>query len=136
MDTVERPMYGWTTLPWRDIERRVFKLQKRIYQASGRGEVKAVHRLQRLLIQSWSARCLAVRQVTQDNRGKRTAGVDGVKALTPRERLEMVERLKGGTTPQPVRRKWIPKPGKEEQRGLGIPISGDGPARLLPTLQL
>jgi hypothetical protein len=38
-------MYEWKGLPWRKIERNVFKLQKRIYQASRRGDVKAVHRL-------------------------------------------------------------------------------------------
>ena len=74
MNTVKRPMYKWKDLPWRRIERAVFKLQKRIYQASQRGDTEAVHRLQRLLLNSWSARCLAVRQVTQDNRGKKTAG--------------------------------------------------------------
>ncbi len=35
MDTVARPMYEWKDLPWQENERRVFKLQKRIYQASG-----------------------------------------------------------------------------------------------------
>ena len=77
-----KPMYEWKDIPWRKIERNVFKLQKRIYQASRRGNVKAVHRLQKLLMKSWSARCLAVRKVTQDNRGKRTAGVDGISKLT------------------------------------------------------
>jgi hypothetical protein len=32
-------MYGWDTLPWKEIQRDVFKLQKRIYQASRRGDV-------------------------------------------------------------------------------------------------
>ena len=79
--------YEWNTIPWRKLERKVFKLQKRIYQASKRGDVKLVHRLQRLLLKSWSAKCLAVRKVTQDNRGKKTAGVDGQTALAPQQRL-------------------------------------------------
>jgi len=33
MSTVT-PMYGWNTISWRKIQRNVFKLQKRIYQAS------------------------------------------------------------------------------------------------------
>ncbi len=37
MNTVKRPMYKWQDLPWRKIERAVFKLQKRIYQASAIG---------------------------------------------------------------------------------------------------
>ena len=116
-----KPMYEWKDIPWRKIERNVFKLQKRIYQASRRGDVKAVHRLQRLLMKSWSARCLAVRKVTQDNRGKRTAGVDGVRKLTPTQRQKLVERLTLECNPEPIRRVWIPKPGKAEKRPLGIP---------------
>jgi hypothetical protein len=48
----------------------VFKLQTRIYRASQRGDVKTVHRLQRLMLKSWSAKCQAVRRVTQDNQGQ------------------------------------------------------------------
>ena len=33
MNTAQAPMYEWKDLPWRKIERDVFKLQKRIYQA-------------------------------------------------------------------------------------------------------
>jgi len=72
---------SWSTIPWRELERRVYRLQKRIYQARARGNLKAVHSLQRLLMKSWSARALAVRRVTQDNQGKKTAGVDGIKSV-------------------------------------------------------
>ena len=54
-----------------------------------RRQVKLVHKLQRLLVKSWYGRLLAVRRVTQDNRGKRTAGIDGVKSLTPHQRLQL-----------------------------------------------
>ena len=36
MNTAQTPMYEWKDLPWRKIERAVFKLQKRIYQVSYR----------------------------------------------------------------------------------------------------
>src|SRR6202158_1245553 len=93
MDRDEQSADEWKHLPWRFFEQQVFKLQKRIYQASRRGDVKTVHHLQRLLMRSWSAKCLAVRKVTQDNRGKKTAGVDGVKALTPSQRCQLVQAL-------------------------------------------
>ena len=32
-------MYDWKTIPWRKLEVIVFKLQKRIYQASRRGDM-------------------------------------------------------------------------------------------------
>ena len=110
MDTVATPpMDGWNTIPWKKVQRNVFKLQKRIYQASRRGDVKTVRKLQRLLMKSWSARLLAVRRVTQDNRGKRTAGVDGVKSLTPKQRFALAKTLALEGKAKPVRRAWIPK---------------------------
>jgi RNA-directed DNA polymerase len=80
MTTITRSMYGGNTLPWTRLQRQVLKLQKRIDQAARRHEVRTVRKLQRLLLHSWSARLLAVRRVAQDNRGKRTAGGEGVKS--------------------------------------------------------
>jgi RNA-directed DNA polymerase len=62
-----------------------------------------------------------VRRISQDNRGKKTAGVDGVKLLTPagRWRLANAIRLDGQATP--LRRTWIAKRGSDEKRPLGIP---------------
>ncbi len=137
MNTVDQqPMYEWKALPWKRIERRVFKLRKRIYQASRRGDVKTVHRLQKLLMHSWSAKCLATRRVTQDNQGKKTAGVDGIKSLTPAQRLDLVKQLNGRQKAQPVRRVWIPKPGTTERRGLGIPVMYDRAHQALAKLAL
>ncbi len=116
---------AWSKLPWRKLEKHCFRIQKRIYQASQRGNTRAVHKLQKLLMKSEAARLLAVRRVTQDNQGKKTAGVDGVKAVKPQERLVMASQIHPKhwkhQTPRPVRRVWIPKPGKAEQRPLGIP---------------
>src|SRR5215510_2877563 len=111
----------WRPIPWRKLERYVFRLQKRIYQAKQRDDTRAVRGLKRMLKRSKAAKTLAVRQVTQDNRGKRTAGIDGVKNLTPAERMAMASTLalKGKATP--VRSIWIPKPGKKDMRPLGIP---------------
>ena len=129
-------MYRWQDLPWQKIERAVFKLQKRIYRASQRGDTAAVHKLQRLLLKSWSARCLAVRRVTQDNRGKKTAGVDGVKSLRPTQRMRLAQNLKLTDTASPVRRLWIPKPGKTEKRPLGIPTMRNRAEQALAKLAL
>ncbi|ACK65460.1 RNA-directed DNA polymerase (Reverse transcriptase) [Rippkaea orientalis PCC 8801] len=116
---------NWIMIDWDDLEKRVYKLQKRIYKASRRDDVKTVRRLQKTLTKSWAAKCLAVRRVTQDNQGKKTAGVDGVKSLTPKQRLNLIDKLKLGTKVKPTRRVWIPKPGTEEKRPLGIPTMYD-----------
>lgn len=118
-------MGEWKHINWRKLERRVFKLQKRIYKASLRGDVKAFRKLQKTMMNSWAAKCVSVRRVTQDNQGKKTAGVDGVKSLSPKARLELVAKLKPNSKVKPTRRVWIPKPGTDEKRPLGIPVMND-----------
>ena len=129
-------MVEWHSINWRKPEKRVYKLQKRIYQASNRGDVKAVRRLQKTLMKSWSARALSVRRVTQDNTGKKTAGVDGEKSLSPVARLKLANNLKLGSKVSPARRVWIPKPGTEEKRPLGIPTMKDRALQALVKLAL
>ncbi|MEB3341417.1 group II intron maturase-specific domain-containing protein [Okeania sp.] len=51
----------WRNINWLKVERRVFKLQKRIYNASQRGDVIAVRKLQKMLLKSWYGKLLAVR---------------------------------------------------------------------------
>ncbi len=121
---------------WRKLEKRVYKLQKRIYKASIRGDVKATRRLQKTLMRSWSAKVLSVRRVSQDNKGKKTAGIDGVKSLTVKQRFALVAKLKLGSKGQPTRRVWIPKPGKDEKRPLGIPTMYDRALQALVKMAL
>src|SRR5713101_1172800 len=133
---VQPPVSEWKDLPWKMIQQRVWKLQKRIFRAAQRGDQRAVHRLEQLLMKSWSAKCLAVRRVTQDNRGKKTAGIDGVKSLYPKQRMHLVNTLKLEPEARPVRRVWIPKPGTQEKRGLGIPVMYDRALQALVKLAL
>src|SRR6266567_3661005 len=80
--------------------------------------------LQQQVIESEAARLLAVRRVTEESEGKDTAGVDGVKSLTPQERLAMASTIHPKNwkyqPPAPVRRVWLPKPGTAERRPLAI----------------
>ncbi|VXD11818.1 group II intron reverse transcriptase/maturase [Planktothrix paucivesiculata] len=126
----------WKDLNWRKLEKVTFKLQKRIFRASERGDVKAVRKLQKTLINSWSAKCIAVRRVTQDNQGRNTAGVDGIKSLTPKQRMNLVGRLKLTNKVKPTRRVEIPKPGTTETRPLGIPTINDRALQALVKLAL
>src|SRR5215470_15457720 len=98
---------AWNNIPWRKLEQHCFRIQKRIFRASQRGNTRAVHKLQKLLMKSQSARLLAVRRVTQDNQGKKTAGIDGVKSVKPAEQSVMADQIHPKNwkdTSPPVRR--------------------------------
>lgn len=116
---------SWNTLNWKLIQSKVFKWQSQIYIASKKNNIIKVRTLQRLMLNSRDAKLLAIRRVTQDNTGRKTAGIDGVKSLNPKQRLELVNTLKFPTKSKPLRRVWIPKPGKSEKRPLGIPTIKD-----------
>jgi len=111
----------WNKIDWVKIQAVVFKLQKRIYLASQSGNVSQVRKLQKTLMRSWSNKLLAVRRVTQDNRGKRTAGIDGMNSVKPDERLELAKNLKLTDRSRATLRVRIPKADKKEMRQLGIP---------------
>ncbi|NEQ39899.1 MAG: group II intron reverse transcriptase/maturase [Okeania sp. SIO3I5] len=131
-----KTMVVWNEVHWPKLERTVFKLQKRIYQATQRGDVKTARKLQKTLLNSWSAKMLATRRVTQDNRGKVTAGIDGKKNFKPTERVSLAENLTLDWKAKATRRIWIPKPGKTEKRPLGIPIISDRAKQVLVKLAL
>ncbi len=84
----------WMKLPWKKFRKTVFRLQTRLYKAVGAGDKRRINRLQRLLLKSRSARFLAIRQVTQLNIGKKTAGVDGKSKLDHKARFELEELLR------------------------------------------
>src|SRR5258708_729340 len=115
---------AWNNIPWRKLEQHCFRIQKRIFRASQRGNTRAVHKLQKLLMKSQSARLLAVRRVTQENQGKKTAGIDGVKSVKPVERSVMANQIHPKNwkdTSPPVPRAWTPNPGNTQHRPLRHP---------------
>jgi RNA-directed DNA polymerase len=114
----------WKEIKWKFIELYVFKLQKKFYQALKNGRTIERIRLQKILITSQAAKLKAVRRVTQDNRGKKTAGIDDIKLLPPEKRLELANSLTLNNKASPIKRVYIAK-NKKETRPLGIPTIAD-----------
>ena len=71
----------WNSINWIYVANKVIKLQSYIFEASKIANLEKVHIYQNTLINMYDAKLLAIRKVTQDNRGKRTAGVDNTKIL-------------------------------------------------------
>ncbi|MEO1376647.1 MAG: reverse transcriptase domain-containing protein [Cyanobacteria bacterium J06635_10] len=84
---------SWKNLPWKKFRKNLFRLQKRIFKAVRIGDIARAKSLQKLVLKSTSAKLLAIRQVTQLNKGRKTAGIDGKKALNFKERFELLKLL-------------------------------------------
>ena len=135
--TKGRRLTHWAQIHWTRVETNVRRLQGRIYRAAANHEHRKVKNLQKLLVRSMSAKLKAIRQVTQENNGKQTPGIDGVVCDTPQKRLELLKdglRLKG-YRPKPVKRCYIPK-SNGGQRPLGIPTQKDRVMQALVKLAL
>lgn len=127
---------GWKSVDWKQITIRISKLQNLIYRFAKEGNKRKVRKLQKTLLMTFDAKLLAVRKVTQDNRGKMTSGIDGGKRLKPEDRLNLAMNLRITGKASPVKRIYIPKPGKDEKRPLGIPTIEDRARQALVKLAL
>ena len=92
IDTVNSE--SWEFLPWKKFQKETFRLQKRVWKAVRVGDMQKARSLQKLIFRSQKARFLAIRQVTQLNEGKKTAGIDGKSNLNFKERFELEKQLK------------------------------------------
>jgi RNA-directed DNA polymerase len=79
----------WDVIDWRAHEGRVRRLRRRIFKATQEQDWAKLRSLQKMMLRSWSNTLVSVRQVTQRNAGRTTAGVDGEIALTPARRMEV-----------------------------------------------
>ena len=84
----------WESTDWKKLQKVLFRLQRRIFKAIRERDKAKARRLQKLVLSSYAARMLAIRQVTQLNTGKKTAGIDGKKSLTFKERFQLESTLR------------------------------------------
>ncbi|MEJ2169216.1 MAG: group II intron reverse transcriptase/maturase [Desulfobacterales bacterium] len=127
----------WFQINWTDCYRQVRSLQNRIVKSIRNGAWRKAKRLCYLLVHSFAARCLAVKRVT-DNKGKKTAGIDGIVWITPGQKMRAIEAIAHwkGYQPKALKRVRIPKKDKNQTRPLSIPTMEDRARQALHTLAL
>lgn len=115
---------SWNLIDWSSIEQRVFRLQLRIFKAAKNQEFKKMYKLQKLLIDSYSGKFLAVKNVTYHQKGKQMAGVDSFFIETPKQKFDLANKISLNGKSCPIRRAVIVKPNGD-QKSLGIPTVED-----------
>jgi RNA-directed DNA polymerase len=119
----------WDAINWQVHEDNVRRLRRRIFTAVKDGDWPKVRNLQKLMARSWSNTLVSVRQATQRNAGRKTAGVDGQVALTSSARMGLAVQVHQSVRswqPRAVKRVYIPKAGNRAKlRPLGIPVIAD-----------
>lgn len=125
----------WHDINWVKCHEKVKNLQARIMKATAEGRWWMVRKLQQLLTRSFSAKAIAVKRVTE-NKGKRTAGVDGETWNTQAAKADAIYSLKKrGYKSSPLRRVEIPKKNGKKRK-LGIPTMRDRAMQALYLLAL
>ena len=99
---------AWNDINWTLVQKRISRQQRRVYKASMEGNKAKVHAIQRRIIASLDARLLAIRQITTENKGCNTAGVDNIKVISHKKKIELAYRLKLDGKATPIRRNCIP----------------------------
>jgi RNA-directed DNA polymerase len=114
-------LQDWSAINWQIVKDNVRNLRQRIFRATQNGQWNKVRSLMKLMLRSYSNLLLSVRKVTQENKGRKTPGIDNQVILTPKARVQLVlEMLKlKAWYVKPAVRLYIPK-ANGKLRPLGI----------------
>ena len=134
-DTISDVRIDWRDVNWRQVYRRVRRLQARIAEAIRKGRPGKARALQRILTRSLCGCLLAVRRVTENSGGK-TKGIDGVIWDTPEAKAAGARSIQRGIyRAKALRRIYIPKKN-HKKRPISIPAIRDRAKQALHYLGL
>jgi RNA-directed DNA polymerase len=116
-----KPTVDWESINWQSVDRRVRNLRRRIFRAAQNEQWNQVRSLMKLMLRSYSNTLQSVRKVTQENKGRKTPGLDGQVVVSQRGRVALVRSMlkRKAWKVSPAKRVYIPK-SDGKQRPLGI----------------
>jgi RNA-directed DNA polymerase len=126
----------WNNIDWQIVRKRITRYQHRIFKASKENNSRKVKALQKFVINSLDAKLLAVKRVTTEIRGSKTAGIDKKTYISNKEKSLLVSKLRIDGKANPIMRTFIPKTGRSELRPLGIPTLKDRAKQYIVLLAL
>jgi RNA-directed DNA polymerase len=121
---------GWHGIDWNRANGEIRILQEKIVTATLKNNFEEIYKLQRKIVTSFAGRALAVRKVVT-NSGSKTAGIDKVRWLGPKDYWAAIQDLKWIVQnpkkykAKPLLRVNIPKGNTGETRPSGIPTLSD-----------
>lgn len=131
-NTSHERIKDWDNINWSKANEYVNRLQVRIVKATQEGKWNLVKRLQHLLVNSFYAKAIAVKKVTQ-NKGKNTAGVDNKLWKSKQEKWDGIMNLTPkGYRALPTRRVMIPKKNGKKETFIHTHDARQGDADAIP----
>ena len=127
---------AWKNIQWSLVQKRITKLQQRIFKLSKETKKEKVIFLQKILINSLDAKLLAVRRVTSETCGRKTTDIHNKLYNTDEKKIKLVKKIKIDGKATPIKKVYIPKSGKTKKSTLGISIIEDRAKQYLLLLAL
>jgi RNA-directed DNA polymerase len=84
----------WNTVNWQLVEKRLFRYQRRIYEASKRGDKHKVKGLQKKILFSLDAKLMAVRVATNNYETSKNVETNSILYVTTAEKVKLVAKLR------------------------------------------
>ena len=124
---------AWDSIDWTLVQKRVHRVQIRIYKAKQSNEISKMYWLQKLVLASTDAKLLAIQKVISIHK---VSGVYNRINLTNIQKIQLAKKLRIDGKAHPIKKVWISNSSKVQNKPLEISIIKDQAKQILVKLAL